>query len=230
MTTQPAIEGAEGSVRVPHRRDWAAVPYALILLGSVLVLRPCTYLQDNHANQIPYVQLVRDPSLYAKDAFVHTLGTFCSFYWLAVAKLDWLGTETTLFVLYVLTIAGGLAAAALLARALAPGSRLAPWAAAVFFGLGIWPLIGGGTIAQWGYPEQTSLAVVFFILAFAAAMANRPLLWGTAFGLGFLTNQIYGVHVGLYFLIWAGWSWSRAGWSADGFMGSCWRLSWRARC
>ena len=123
---------------------------------------------------------------------------------MAVAKLDWIGTETTLFVLYLLTIAGGLAAAALLAHALAPGSMLAPWAAAVFFGVGVWPLIGAGTIAQQGYAEQTSLAVVLFILAFAAAMWNRPLLWAVAFGLGFLTNQGYGVHVGLYFLIWGG--------------------------
>ena len=46
--------------------------------------------------------------------------------------------------------------------------------------------------------------MVFFILAFAAAMWNRPLLWAIAFGLGFLTNQGYGVHVGLYFLIWGG--------------------------
>ena len=187
---------------MPRRRAWAALPYSLVVLGSVLVLRPCTYLVRNHANQIPYVQVTRDPSLYVNDAFVHTLGSYCSFYWLAVAKLDWIGTETTLFVLYLLTIAGGLVAAALLARALAPGSMLAPWAAAVFFGVGIWPLIGGGTIAQQGYPEQTSLAVVFFILSFAAAMRNRPLLWAVAFGLGFLTNQGYGVHVGLYFLIW----------------------------
>ena len=192
------------SAQVSRRRDWAAIPYALMILGSVLILRPCTYLKANHANQIPYVQVVRDPSLYSKDPFVHTFGSYCSFYWLAVAKLPWPGTETILFVLYLLTVAGGLAAAALLARALAPGSMLAPWAAAVLFGLGMRPLIGGGTIAQQGYPEQTSLAVVFFILAFAAAMYNRPFLWAVAFGLGFLANQGYGVHVGLYFLIWGG--------------------------
>ena len=205
MTAQSAGAGAgEVSAQVPRRRDWAAALYALMILGSVLVLRPCTYLMINHAVQIPYVQLVRDPSLYSKDAFVHTLGTFCSFYWLAIAKFDWLGLEPTLFVLYVLIIAGGLVAAALLARSLAPGSMLAPWAAAVLFGLGIWPLIGGGTIAQYEYAEQTSLSVVFFILAFAAAMRNRPFLWAVAFGLGFLANQGYGVHVGLYFLIWGG--------------------------
>ena len=205
MTARPAIKEAGGvSAQVPRRRDWAAIPYALMILGSVFALRGYTYLRLNHANQIPYVQVVRDPSLYPHDAFVHTFGSYCSLYWLAVAKLSWPGTETILFVLYLLTIAGGLAATALLAHALAPGSMLAPWAAAVFFGIGVWPLIGAGTIAQQGYAEQTSLAVVLFILAFAAAMWNRPLLWAVAFGLGFLANQGYGVHVGLYFLIWGG--------------------------
>ena len=192
------------SAQVSRRHDWVAALYALIVLGSVFAVRPCTYLKVNQAIQIPYVQVVRDPSLYAHDPFVHTLGSYCSFYWLAVAKLNWPGTETTLFVLYLLTVAGGLAAAALLARALAPGSMLAPWGAAALFVLGMWPLIGGGTIAQYGYAEQTSLAVVFFILAFAAALWNCPLMWAVAFGLGFLTNQGYGVQVGLYFLIWGG--------------------------
>ncbi len=182
-------------------RDLATPLCVLIVLGSVFVLRPSTYMTNNHALQIPYVQVTRDPSLYSRDPFVQTLGNYCSLYWLTVARLEFIDTEALLVAIYVLTAVGAVAAAAALARALVPGSMLAPWVAAVSFGLGVVPFVGWGTITR-GYAEH--MAIVLFVLAFAAAVRKRPFLWAVAFALGFLTNQVYGVHVGLYFLIWGG--------------------------
>jgi hypothetical protein len=170
---------------------------ALVILTSTWLMRPYTYMTNNHALQLPLVHSLRAPELYPNDPLVDTFGTYSSWYWTAVAKSDFVPTRTLLGIVYFLTVAGGLGAVYLLCAAFGPGSRLAPWIATAAFALGVRPFIGGGTIARC-YPEQTSLAVVFFILLFAAVAARRPWLSAIAYSLGFFMNPLYGIHVGLY--------------------------------
>jgi len=179
-----------------------AVACALVILASAWLLRPYTYMTVNHALQVPLVQSERDPALYPTDPFVDTLDQYSSWYWLAVARFTLLPLKTTLGILYFLTVSGGLLAAALLGRALAPGSAIAPWASAIAFGLGVRPFVGDGTITTF-YPEHTSIAVVFFILTFAAIAARRPWLAAVSYGIGFSLNQMYGIHAALYVAIFA---------------------------
>jgi hypothetical protein len=194
-----------GGVRLDRTNALRLLGGLMIVAGTWLI-RPFTYLTRNHSLQLPLVQARRDPGLFPGDPFVDALSSYASLYWSAVARIEAIPTEVTLGILYAVTLIGGLAAAAWLARALAPQSRIAPWAGALVFGLGITPFIGQGTIVR-DFAEHTTLAVVFLMLAFAALAARRPWLTAVFYATGFLMNQMYGIHVALYlglFLIAAG--------------------------
>jgi hypothetical protein len=175
---------------------------ALSVFGSTLLIRHYNYLASNQALQIPFVQIVRDPSLYPADPFAKTLTNYCSLFWIAVAHMRIVPLPALLLILYLAITAGGLWAAALIAKGFFPESRLGPWTAAILFGLGIEPILGGAKIVL-SYTEHTSASVVFFLLAFYSALVNKPYWWAISFALGFSCNPMYGTHALLYFLIFA---------------------------
>lgn len=185
--------------KVPKQES---IIFALLIFAAALLIRPYHYLESNQALQIPLLQTLRDPSLYPNDPFVRTLAGYCSIFWLAVAYAKAIPLPALLFALFLLTTAGGLLAAGLLAGAFFPTSRLAPWAGAVLFALGINPILGGGTIVA-SYTEHTTLAVVFLLLAFWLVLKDRPYWWAICFALGFMCNPMYGVHALPYFLLFA---------------------------
>jgi len=89
-------------------------------------------------------------------------------------------------------------AAARLAMALTPGSRLAPVGAMAFFALYPTPIIGHGTLVN-NYFEHTSLAIAFLLLATAAFYNMRPYYWALWLAIGFNLNVLYGVYACVYF-------------------------------
>ena len=184
--------------QAPGRERLLVALLGLILFVASVAIRGYHYPFGNQALQLPFVQVMRDPSLYPHDPLVATLSAYCSWYWVAVARLGGDDPAGLLLVLYLLTNVGRLLAAAWVAHAMFPQSRLAPWAAAALWAMGPRPLMGTGTLMS-PYAEQTSTAVVFFLGAFVALLRDRPLWWVLCFAAGFLLNPLYGVYAVTYF-------------------------------
>ena len=154
---------------------------------------------DNHAMQIPLVQMLNEPGKYfAGDPFAQSLLKYGAPVWRVVAFLtDRFDQDAVLAVLFILDRILAIAAAGCLARALAPGSRLAMAAAMTYLASEPKALIGGGTILEKIF-EHTTLSIGFFLLAFAAVVARRPWTWAVTWVLAFFCNPMYGFFASIY--------------------------------
>ena len=153
---------------------------------------------DNHALQIPLVLSLNDADLFAGDRFVATLSSYASILWWVVAKLSLVvPLEPLLFALFLVARLLLIYAAAYFASCVAPGSRLAPIAAASFLALAPTPLVGGGVLVH-AYFQHTGVSLVLFILAMASVIARRPWAVAAWFALGFNLNPMYGAYAATY--------------------------------
>ncbi len=73
-----------------------------LLLASTVVVRSYFYYFGTHSLQFPFIQVLQDPSLYPGDPFAATLSTYCSWYWVAVARLAFVPLPALLFALALL--------------------------------------------------------------------------------------------------------------------------------
>ena len=99
----------------------------LILFLASLLISGYQVYSANHAVHIPFVQWLSNPSLFPNDPFVSTFVHYIGLIWRLVAITSkYLPLETILLLLFLISRALILIAAARLAMALTPGSRLAP--------------------------------------------------------------------------------------------------------
>jgi len=182
-------------VTAVSRRDLLVM--AILLFCSILVTGYDTYI-DNHSLQLPIVDRLADPSAYPGDPFVDTAPYYASVLWRLVAMVSPVVPPLVqLGVLFVLERLLLLLAFRELARAMAPGSRLAELGAMAFVALAPKPVIAEGTIVT-SYMEQTGLAIPFFVLAMASYLRDRPLACAAFMGLGFNFNSLYGIYFATY--------------------------------
>lgn len=171
----------------------------LIVCAASLLHSSMGFAIDNHAVQIPLINLLRDPSLYPGDPFARALVSYPSTLWPLVAELSRL---VPLGPLLMTLLAGErlltIYAARRLASAFAPRSKLAAIGAMVLFGFAIHPLLGEGTIVA-GYFEQTGLATAFLLLAMASFYERRPIPWAIWTALAFNASNLYGIYAVTYF-------------------------------
>ena len=172
----------------------------IIFLSSLAVTGYQLY-SGNQVLVLPLVQSIKDPTLYPNDPFVSTLVHYAAPIWRLIGELSIIiPYETTLAVLYLLTRALLLIAAAYLALTISRNSWVAAVGAMVFFGLWPSPIIGHGTLVQ-NYFDHTSASIAFFLLAIAVFYARRPYLWAVWLGIAFNLNSMYGVYACVYFLL-----------------------------
>lgn len=149
--------------------------------------------------QIPYVQWLVDPSLFPNDPFIKTFDSYIGPAWHLVAySAAFLRLETSLLILFLITRALILFAAARLSLAFVPGSNLAAVGAMAFFALVPSPVIGHGTLVI-NYFEHTGLSIAFLLLAAAAFYSKKTYLWSVMYAIGFNLNILYGTYACLYF-------------------------------
>jgi hypothetical protein len=145
----------------------------------------------NQEMQVPLVQMLNDPALFPGDPFMATMPYYPSMVWRVVALLGRAVPLPALLVTLLLLERWLLLwSAGRLARALAPGSRLAVVGAWTMFALAPQPIIGNGTLVIHEF-EQTGLAVALLLLATAALIEKRPLAWGVWMGLAINANFLY---------------------------------------
>lgn len=153
---------------------------------------------DNHALQLPLVLWLNDPTLFAGDRFVETLGGYTSAVWWAVAIFDrFMVLEPLLLVLFLLGRLALVYAGAYFACCVAPGSRLAPIVAGAFLAIGPIPPIGGAHLVI-AYFEQTGVSLVALLLALASVHARRHWAVAAWLAIGFTANPMYGVYAATY--------------------------------
>lgn len=187
-------------VKLPEIRQWRFSLWlqGLIIFLSSLLITGYQVYSANHAMQIPYVQWMNDPSLFPNDPFVSTFVHYIGPIWQVVAIVsNYVPLESLLLILFLVTRALILIAAARLAITLNPGSRLAPVGAMAFFALYPTPIIGHGTLVN-NYFEHTSMSIAFLLLATAAFYSMRPYCWALWLAIGFNLNVLYGVYACVY--------------------------------
>jgi len=185
----------------------------ILFLTSLLISGYQVY-SANHAVQIPFIQWITNPSLFPNDPFVTTYTYYLAPIYRVVAIISsYIPLETSLLLLFLITRALILVAAARLAMALTPGSRLAPVGAMAFFALYPTPIIGHGTLVN-NYFEHTSMSVAFLLLAAAAFHSVRPFYWALWLAIGFNLNIMYGTYACVYF-------------TAVFLLDTCYRSSWK---
>lgn len=185
----------------------------IIFLSSVFITGYQVY-SDNHAVQIPFVQWINDPSLFPNDPFVSTFVHYIGPVWQVVAIIsNYIPLESLLLILFLVTRALILVAAARLAMTLYTGSRLAAVGAMAFFALSPSPLIGHGTLVI-NYFEHTSLSIAFLLLATAAFFSKRPYYWALWLAIGLNLNIMYGTYACVYF-------------TAVFLLDTCYRSNWK---
>ncbi len=185
----------------------------IIFLSSVFFTGYQVY-SDNHAVQLPFVQWINNPSLFPNDPFVSTFVHYIGPVWQVVAIIsNYVPLESLLLILFLVTRALILVAAARLAMTLYPGSRLAAVGAMAFFALSPSPLIGHGTLVI-NYFEHTSLSIAFLLLATAAFYSKRPFYWALWLAIGLNLNIMYGTYACVYF-------------TAVFLLDTCYRSNWK---
>ncbi len=146
----------------------------------------------NQAGEIPVLKQLSRPDLYPGDPFVARSPFRLSVLWWILARLvPLLPLEGLLLFLFLLERGLGILAAGRLARSFVPGSPLAVFAARLLFSLPLSPLLGHGTLVR-NYPEQTGLALSFFLLAVADFRENRPFRCAVLLAVGFDLNCVAG--------------------------------------
>lgn len=193
--------------------------YGLILFFTSLITTGYRVYYGNQAITIPLIQAANNPALFPNDPYVATLANYSAPIWRALAVFaNFISVEILLIVLFFLTRALVLFAAAHLAMTISPGNILAAVGAMAFFAL--WPisLVGHGTLVA-TYFEQTSLSISFFLLAMAAFYSKRSIMWAVWLAVGFNLNSMYGAYACTYFAAiflldssyrgkWKDWVWS----------------------
>jgi uncharacterized protein DUF6798 len=170
----------------------STLAFAVFYVGS-LVETGVGFLvaNENQELQVPLILLLNDPRLYPGDRFVATMPYYASAVWPPVAWLARLVPLPFLLVSLLLLERGlVLWAAGTLARALAPGSRIAVVGAWAMFALAPDPLIGSGTIVIAEF-EHTGLAIAFILLATAALVERRVVAWTVWMALTVNANFLY---------------------------------------
>ena len=198
MTSNATLDD---KVQLPKVRQWRFSLWlqGLIIFLSSLLITGYQVYSANHAMQIPYVQWINNPSLFPNDPFVSTFVHYIGPIWQVVAIIsNYVPLESLLIILFLVTRALILVAAARLAMTLYPGSRLAAVGAMAFFALSPTPLIGHGTLVI-NYFEHTSLSIAFLLLATAAFYSRSPFYWVLWFAIGFNLNVLYGTYACVYF-------------------------------
>ena len=186
---------------------------SIIYLSSLIFTGYQVY-SDNHAVQIPFIQWINNPSLFPNDPFVSTFIHYIGPIWQVVAIIsNYVPLVTLLLILFLITRALILVAAARLAMTLNLNSKLAGVGAMAFFALFPSPIIGHGTLVN-NYFEHTSLSIAFLLLAIAAFYSKRPFYWALWFGIGFNLNIMYGTYAGVYFI-------------AVFLLDTCYRSNWK---
>jgi len=186
----------------------------LIIFLSSIIFTGYQVYSDNHAVQIPFVQWINNPSLFPNDSFVSTFVHYIGPIWQVVAIIsNYVPLESLLLILFLVTRALILVAAARLAMTLNPNSKLAGVGAMAFFALFPSPLIGHGTLVN-NYFEHTSMSVAFLLLAVAAFYSVRPFYWALWLAIGFNLNIMYGTYACVYF-------------TAVFLLDTCYRSNWK---
>ncbi|MGB7116827.1 MAG: DUF6798 domain-containing protein, partial [Anaerolineales bacterium] len=186
---------------------------SIIYLSSLIFTGYQVY-SDNHAVQIPFIQWINNPSLFPNDPFVSTYIHYIAPIYRVVAIISsYIPLETSLLLLFLITRALILVAAARLAMTLNPNSKLAGVGAMAFFALYPTPIIGHGTLVN-NYFEHTSMSVAFLLLATAAFYSMRPYYWALWLAIGFNLNIMYGAYACVYF-------------TAVFLLDTCYRSNWK---
>jgi len=185
-----------------------------IIYLSSLIFTGYQIYSDNHAVQIPFIQWINNPSLFPNDPFVSTFVHYIGPIWQVVAIIsNYVPLESLLLILFLITRALILVAAARLAMTLNSNSKLAGVGAMAFFALFPSPLIGHGTLVN-NYFEHTSLSIAFLLLAIAAFYSKRPFCWALWLAIGFNLNIMYGTYASVYFI-------------AVFLLDTCYRSNWK---
>lgn len=173
------------------------IAWLLLATLSILITGYGSWI-NNHAMQMPLVDILRNPALYPHDAFVSTLKNYPVTLWRVVA---WLGRfirmDYILFTGFVATRLLLIAAGGILAWTMIPGSRNAALSAMIFMAMGLRPIIGAGTIMP-EYFEQTGLAMAVYLLAMSAFFARRRFAWAVLLVCGLYLNIMYGIFFSVY--------------------------------
>ncbi|MGB6423467.1 MAG: DUF6798 domain-containing protein [Anaerolineales bacterium] len=186
----------------------------LILFLTSLLISGYQVYSANHAVQIPFIQWINNPSLFPNDPFVSTYIHYIAPIYRVVAIISsYIPLETSLLLLFLITRALILVAAARLAMTLNPNSKLAGVGAMAFFALYPTPIIGHGTLVN-NYFEHTSMSVAFLLLATAAFYSMRPYYWALWLAIGFNLNIMYGAYACVYF-------------TAVFLLDTCYRSNWK---
>jgi hypothetical protein len=153
----------------------------------------------NQSLQIPFVQRINDPSLFPHDPFADTLNYYVSALWFLVAWISRIiPLKATLLILFLCGKLLSFHAAAQVARAFAPGSHLAIIGSMALFSQLFDSILGKGTLVS-KYFEQTSVGVVFILLAIAAFYRSQPIWWAIWSACAFNINSMYATYAFTYF-------------------------------
>ena len=152
-------------------------------------------LQNQHI-QLPYLWELQHPELYPGDPLVEAMGSYFSYFWLAMAWLtERLPAEPTFFALHLCAVFLRYLGIAALARGVWPALPRATWIAMwlAFFGhsgIGYEPL-------NWNYLAHTTLGTALGLWALAAAVRGRVLLAALLGGLLFNLHAMQSAYVAL---------------------------------
>ncbi|MCJ7482988.1 MAG: hypothetical protein MUO31_08480 [Thermodesulfovibrionales bacterium] len=173
--------------------------FVLIVFGSLLITGYYQYI-GNQSIQIPLVQKINDPSLYANDVFAQTLSRYSTFLWYVVAFLARIiPLPILLLMLFLLERFLLIYSGRFLARAFFDYNVLAEIGAMIWLGLAPSPMLGAGSIAL-TYFEQTGLSIPFFLMALASFYKKKPWHWAIFLSVGFYLNIMYGFYTMFYCL------------------------------
>lgn len=196
--TETSVGSLKGTILGLPTKIQMLLQSLIIYFVSILITGYHVYT-GNQVLIFPFVFSINSPNLYPNDPFFSTLVHYAAPIWRLVGMLsNYFSLEIVLVVLFLVTRALILYAAARLGMTLTNGSWLAGIGAMAFFALFPSPLVGHGTLIA-DHFEHTSMSLGFLLLAATAFYSVRPIYWALWLALGFNLNSMYGTYACLYF-------------------------------
>jgi len=183
MVTQP--QATERISRVEVAALW------MLVFVTSIVSTGYAFCIDNHAIQLPLLDILRRPHMYADDQFVATLPEYPTIFWHLLSAMERLcPREPLLLAIFVVERCLLLLAGADMARSFVQGDRLAQFCGCCIFALGMSPVLGQGTIEP-SYLEQTGFVIPILLFALSAFIRGRLLRAAVLLGVGASINILY---------------------------------------
>ncbi len=189
--SEPGVTPASQPQNINSAVDWFRLVFLCAI--SLLVTGHKPY-QANQAVELPYVNVLRDPSLYPNDPMVATVRHHTTLFWKGVAAVSRVVPVSTLLLwIFIAERLLALYAIQRIARSLSPGFRLFHLGALLAVAFVPSPLVGNGTTLP-DYAEHTGVTVAILLLAFAFLFERRYLAWAVVTGLSINLNALYVVY------------------------------------